>query len=257
PQDDPDHLTPQLSEIIPSDPQQPYDMLAVISEIVDEGEFLEIQPAFARNVIVGFAHLHGHPVGLIANQPAVLAGVLDIDGADKAARFIRFCDCFHIPLITLVDTPGFLPGVAQEHGGIIRHGAKMIYAYAEASVPKISLILRKAYGGAYIVMSSKHLDGDLNFAWMNAEIAVMGPEGAVEIIFRKEIKGHEEPVRRKQELTAEYRQNFANPYIAAARGYIDDIITPEETRSTLVAALEALQDKRQSLPARKHGNIPL
>lgn len=257
PQDNPDRLTPQLSEIIPSDPQQPYDMLAVISEIVDEGEFLEIQPAFARNVIVGFAHLHGRPVGLVANQPAVLAGVLDIDGADKAARFIRFCDCFHIPLITLVDTPGFLPGVAQEHGGIIRHGAKMIYAYAEASVPKISLILRKAYGGAYIVMSSKHLDGDLNFAWMNAEIAVMGPEGAVEIIFRKEIKSHDDPAQRKQELTAEYRQNFANPYIAAARGYIDDIITPEETRSTLVAALEALQDKRQSLPARKHGNIPL
>jgi acetyl-CoA carboxylase carboxyltransferase component len=257
PQDDPDRLTPQLTELVPSDPQQPYDMLAVIHEVVDEGEFLEIQPAFARNIIVGFAHLHGRPVGMIANQPAVLAGVLDIDGADKAARFIRFCDCFHIPLVTLVDTPGFLPGVAQEHGGIIRHGAKMIYAYAEASVPKISLILRKAYGGAYIVMSSKHLEGDLNYAWMNAEIAVMGPEGAVEIIFRKEIKSHDDPVRRKQELTAEYRQNFANPYIAAARGYIDDIITPEETRRTLVAALEALQDKRQSLPARKHGNIPL
>ena len=257
PHDDPARKTPRLLEIIPDNPQQPYDILEVIHELADDGEFFELQPAFARNVVIGFARFDGRPTGIIANQPAILAGVLDIDAADKAARFIRFCDAFHIPLITLVDTPGFLPGTAQEHGGIIRHGAKMIFAYAEATVPKISIILRKAYGGAYIVMSSKHLDSDLNFAFPRAEIAVMGPEGAVEIVFRKDLKNAENPTQRKAELTAEYRENFANPYIAAARGYLDDIIQPEDTRSMIIASLEALQEKRQAVPSRKHGNIPL
>lgn len=257
PHDDPARKTPRLLEIIPDNPQQPYDILEVIHELADDGEFFELQPAFARNVVIGFARFDGRPTGIIANQPAILAGVLDIDAADKAARFIRFCDAFHIPLVTLVDTPGFLPGTAQEHGGIIRHGAKMIFAYAEATVAKISIILRKAYGGAYIVMSSKHLDSDLNFALPRAEIAVMGPEGAVEIVFRKDLKNAENPTQLKAELTAEYRENFANPYIAAARGYLDDIIQPDDARAMIIASLEALQEKRQAVPSRKHGNIPL
>lgn len=246
-----------LRDLIPNDPQRPYDMHAIIEQIVDDGEFLEIQPEYARNLLIGFARLDGHPVGIVANQPDYLAGVLDINASDKGARFIRFCDAFHIPLVTLVDTPGFLPGTDQEHGGIIRHGAKLIYAYAEATVPKTAIILRKAYGGAYIVMSSKHLQSDLNFAWPNAEIAVMGPEGAVNIVFRKELSAAANPEARRAELIAQYRNELANPYIAASRGYLDDVIQPEESRVALIRGLESLRNKRQPTPPRKHGNIPL
>jgi acetyl-CoA carboxylase carboxyltransferase component len=246
-----------LDQVIPTDPQQPYDIHAVIESIVDEGEFLEVQPNYAQNIIVGFARLNGYPVGIIANQPDYLAGVLDINASDKGGRFIRFCDAFHIPLVTLVDTPGFLPGSEQEHNGIIRHGAKMIYAYAEATVPKVAIILRKAYGGAYIVMSSKHLGCDYNLAWPQAEIAVMGPDGAVKIIFRKEINAANDPVAAATERTYQYRQEFANPYLAASRGYLDDVIAPAESRLRLIAALESLHEKRQNTPTRKHGNIPL
>ncbi len=257
PVDDAHRATDALDEIVPRDPQKPYDMRGVIQEIVDDGEFLEIQENYAQNIVIGLARMDGHPVGIVANQPLVLAGVLDINSSDKGARFIRFCDAFHIPLLTLVDTPGFLPGVDQEHNGVIRHGAKMIYAYAEATVPKVSVILRKAYGGAYIVMSSKHLGGDLNFAWPNAEVAVMGPDGAVNIIYRKELAAAENPAGLRTELTDQYRSEMANPYIAASNGYLDDVIHPAETRARLVDALESLSDKRQKTPARKHGNIPL
>ncbi len=257
PGDDPKRLVLELAEIVPQDPEHPYDVRAVIETLMDDGEFLEVQPEFARNIVVGFGRLDGHPVGVVANQPDYLAGVLDINASDKAARFIRFCDSFHVPLVTLVDTPGFLPGTEQEHNGIIRHGAKMIYAYAEATVPKVTLILRKAYGGAYIVMSSKHLKSDLNFAWPTAEIAVMGPEGAVSIVFRREIEAAEDKVAAKAERTRAYREELANPYIAASRGYLDDVIQPAESRVRLIAALESLRDKRQATPARKHGNIPL
>ncbi len=249
--------TPELGEIIPQEPNKPYDVHQVIGALCDEGDFLEIQPEFARNLVIGFARLNGSPIGVVANQPDFLAGVLDIDASDKAARFIRFCDAFHIPLVTLVDTPGFLPGVDQEHGGVIRHGAKMIYAYAEASVPKLSLILRKAYGGAYIVMSSKHLGGDVNLALPAAEIAVMGPEGAVQILHRKAIAAAEDPAAKTQELTRRYREQLANPYIAASRGYLDDVIAPAAARGRLIDALESVQAKRQPAPQRKHGNIPL
>jgi acetyl-CoA carboxylase carboxyltransferase component len=255
--DDPSRLTDNLASIVPQDPQSPYDVLDVISEIVDDGEFLEVQADYAMNLVVGFGRLDGHPVGIVANQADYLAGVLDIDASDKGARFIRFCDAFHIPLVTLVDTPGFLPGTEQEHDGIIRHGAKMIYAYAEATVPKVTIILRKAYGGAYIVMSSKHLRSDLNYAWPNAEIAVMGPEGAVSIVFRRDIEAAEDAVAAKAEKTKQYREELANPFIAASRGYLDDVIYPEESRTRLIAALESLREKRQPTPARKHGNIPL
>jgi acetyl-CoA carboxylase carboxyltransferase component len=255
--DDPLRLTPELEQIVPIDPQQPYDMHSVIEVIVDGGEFLEVQPDYAQNIVVGFARLAGYTVGFVANQPGFLAGVLDINASDKGARFIRFCDAFHIPLVTLVDTPGFLPGSEQEHDGIIRHGAKMIYAYSEATVPKVAIILRKAYGGAYIVMSSKHLKCDYNLAWPQAEIAVMGPEGAVKIVFRKEINASDNPAAVALERTRQYREEFANPYLAASRGYIDDVIIPGESRKCLIAALESLHDKRQSTPARKHGNIPL
>jgi acetyl-CoA carboxylase carboxyltransferase component len=255
--DDPGRATPELAGIVPEDPQMPYDVHKVIETIVDEGEFLEVQPEYAPNIVVGFARLNGNPVGMVANQADHLAGVLDIDSSDKGARFIRFCDAYHIPLVTLVDTPGFLPGIEQEYGGGIRHGAKMIYAYAEASVPKVSVILRKAYGGAYIVMSSKHLQGDVNLAWPKAEIAVMGPEGAVSIIFRKEIEAADDKAAGKAELTRTYREEFANPFIAASRGYVDDVIEPAETRARLIQALEALRDKRQPASTRKHGNIPL
>ncbi len=255
--DDPLRMVSGLADVVPADPQKPYDVHAVIEQLVDQGEFLEIQPEYARNLVVGFAHLDGQAVGIVANQPDFLAGVLDINASDKGARFIRFCDAFHFPLITLVDTPGFLPGSDQEHGGIIRHGAKMIYAYAEATVPKLAIILRKAYGGAYIVMSSKHLQSDLNFAWPNAEIAVMGPEGAVNIVFRKELAGSQEPEQKRAELIAQYRSELANPYIAASRGYLDDVIHPEESRAKLIAGLESLRNKRQPTPPRKHGNIPL
>jgi acetyl-CoA carboxylase carboxyltransferase component len=255
--DDAARLTPELDSIVPTDPQSSYDTRSVIEALMDEGEFLEVQSDYARNLVVGFGRLDGHPVGVVANQPDYLAGVLDINAADKGARFIRFCDAFHIPLVTLVDTPGFLPGTEQEHNGIIRHGAKMIYAYSEATVPKVTIILRKAYGGAYIVMSSKHLRSDLNFAWPNAEIAVMGPEGAVSIVFRKDIESAPDPVAAKAEKTLQYRQELANPYIAASRGYLDDVIHPQESRMRLIAALESLREKRQAVPARKHGNIPL
>lgn len=255
--DDPRRLIPEMEQIVPSDPQSAYDVRSVIEAIMDDGEFLEVQPDYARNLVVGFARLDGHPVGVVANQPEFLAGVLDINASDKGARFIRFCDAFHIPLVTLVDTPGFLPGTEQEHNGIIRHGAKMIYAYSEATVPKVTIILRKAYGGAYIVMSSKHLRADLNFAWPNAEIAVMGPDGAVSIVFRREIEASPDPAAAKAEKTLQYRQELANPYIAASHGYLDDVIHPAESRLRLIAALESLREKRQPTPPRKHGNIPL
>jgi acetyl-CoA carboxylase carboxyltransferase component len=255
--DDPQRLTPELEQIVPIDPQQPYDMHSVIEVLVDGGEFLEVQPDYAQNLVVGFARLAGYSIGFVANQPGFLAGVLDINASDKGARFIRFCDAFHIPLVTLVDTPGFLPGSEQEHEGIIRHGAKMIYAYSEATVPKVAIILRKAYGGAYIVMSSKHLKCDYNLAWPQAEIAVMGPEGAVKIVFRKEINASDNPAAAILERTRQYREEFSNPYLAASRGYLDDVIVPGESRKRLIAALESLHEKRQSTPARKHGNIPL
>jgi len=249
--------TPELADLIPADAQHPYDVHGIIETLVDDGEFLEVHAGYAANLVVGFARLDGHAVGLVANQPLTLAGVLDIDASDKGARFIRFCDAFHIPLVTLVDTPGFLPGIDQEHGGIIRHGAKMIYAYAEATVPKVALIMRKAYGGAYIVMSSRHLGGDVNLAWPTAEIAVMGPESAVNVIYRKEMAAADDPAARHAALTHRYREELATPFVAAARGYLDDIITPTETRTRLIVALETLRDKRQATPKRKHGNIPL
>ncbi len=255
--DDPLRTETQLDTIVPDNPNKPYDMKEVIGMVVDNGEFFEIHEQYAMNVVVGFARLGGHSVGVVANQPAVLAGVLDIDASEKAARFIRFCDCFNLPLITFEDVPGFLPGVKQEHGGIIRSGAKLLYAYCEATVPKLTVITRKAYGGAYDVMSSKHIRGDLNLAWPTAEIAVMGPEGAVNIIFRKELAQAEDPAARKAELVAEYREKFANPYVAASRGYIDDVIEPHETRARLINGLEMLHNKRDSNPQKKHGNIPL
>jgi acetyl-CoA carboxylase carboxyltransferase component len=224
---------------------------------VDGKEFLQVQSSYATNIVVGFARLNGRTVGVIANQPEVLAGVIDINASDKSARFIRFCDAFHIPLLTLVDTPGFMPGAELENGGIIRHGAKMIYAYAEATVPKVALILRKAYGGAYIVMSSKHLGGDINFALPHAEIAVMGPEGAVNVVFRKEIESAGAPEQKRAQLAQLYREELASPLVAAARGYLDDILEPEECRARLITAFETLVSKRQAVPARKHGNIPL
>ncbi len=255
--DDPLRSEPALDSIVPENPNKPYDMRAVIRMVVDESDFLEIQAAYAPNIVVGFARLGGHSVGIVANQPAHLAGVLDIDAADKAGRFVRFCDCFNLPLITLVDVPGFLPGTMQEHGGIIRHGAKLLYAFCEATVPKITLITRKAYGGAYDVMSSKHIRADVNLAWPTAEIAVMGPEGAVNIIFRNELAQAADPEAREAELAQEYRQTFANPYVAAGRGYVDDVIEPHETRTRLINALEMLSNKRDANPAKKHGNIPL
>lgn len=257
PVDDPLRMEEALDEIIPDDPQKPYDMREVIRLVVDDGIFFEIQEYFAPNIVIGFARLGGHSVGVVANQPAVLAGVLDIKSSEKAARFVRFCDAFNIPLVTFVDVPGFLPGVSQEHGGIIRSGAKLLYAYCEATVPKLTVVTRKAYGGAYDVMSSKHIRGDVNFAWPSAEIAVMGPEGAVNIIFRKEIAKAEDPEKRREELVREYREKFANPYIAAERGYIDDVIEPHETRPRLINALEMLANKRDTNPPKKHGCIPL
>jgi propionyl-CoA carboxylase beta chain len=246
-----------LDTIVPDDPSKPYDMREVIRLVVDDGVFFEIHENYAPNIVVGFARLGGHSVGIVANQPEILAGVLDINCSVKAGRFVRFCDAYNIPIITLVDVPGFLPGTSQEHGGIIRHGAKLLYAYCEATVPKITVITRKAYGGAYDVMSSKHIRGDLNLAWPSAELAVMGPEGAVNIIFRKEIAEAKDPEKRKAELVAEYREKFAHPYIAASRGYIDDIIEPRYTRPRLINALEMLSNKRDANPAKKHGNIPL
>lgn len=255
--DPPDRMAAELDELVPEAPDRAYDMRHVIRLIVDNGELLEVHESFAPNLLVGFARLGGVSVGVIAQQPEALAGVLDIDASDKGARFIRFCDCFNIPLVTLTDTPGFLPGVAQEHGGIIRHGAKMIFAYAEATVPKLAVVTRKAYGGAYIVMSSKHLRGDLNLAWPTAEIAVMGPEGAVNVIHRRALAEAEDPAAVRVAKISEYRQRFANPYVAARRGYLDAVIMPRETRSRLIAALAAMRGKRTALPSKKHSNIPL
>jgi acetyl-CoA carboxylase carboxyltransferase component len=246
-----------LDAVIPDSPQQAYDMHEVIGGVVDGGSFTEVHAHFARNIICGFARVEGRSVGIVAQQPEVLAGVLDIDSSDKAARFVRFCDCFNIPLVTLVDVPGFLPGVDQEHRGIIRHGAKLLYAYCEATVPKVTVITRKAYGGAYDVMSSKHVRGDLNFAWPTAEIAVMGVEGAVNIIFRDRLASAEDPDAERARLVAEYEERLANPYLAAERGYVDEVIQPSETRARVAGALALLENKRQAVPAKKHGNIPL
>jgi acetyl-CoA carboxylase carboxyltransferase component len=255
--DDPLRMDGRLDHIIPDDPGKPYDMKEVIRMVVDDGQFFEIHEQFAPNIVVGFSRLGGHSVGIVANQPAVLAGVLDIKASEKAARFVRFCDAFNIPIVTFVDVPGFMPGTDQEHGGIIRAGAKLLYAYCEVTVPKLTVTTRKSYGGAYCVMSSKHIRGDLNLAWPSAEIAVMGSEGAVNIIFRKEISQAEDPLARKAELVEDYRRKFANPYIAASRGYIDDVIEPKETRPRLINGLEMLANKRDSNPPRKHGCIPL
>ena len=257
PTDDPLRMSEALDSLIPDDPSEPYDIKDVINLIVDDGNFFEIHENYAQNIVVGFSRLGGHSIGIIANQPAVLAGVLDINSSDKAARFVRFCDSFNIPILTFVDVPGFLPGTGQEHGGIIRHGAKLLFAYCEATVPKLTVVTRKAYGGAYDVMSSKHIRGDVNLAWPTAEIAVMGPEGAVNFIFRKELAEAEDIEKRRAELVAEYREKFANPYIAASRGFIDDVIAPRETRPRLVNALEMVANKRDVNPAKKHGNIPL
>jgi acetyl-CoA carboxylase carboxyltransferase component len=255
--DDPLRTEDALNTIIPDDANKPYDMREVIRMVVDKGEFMEVQEGYAGNILIGFARLGGHTVGIVANQPDVLAGVLDIKSSEKAGRFIRFCDAFNIAVVTFVDTPGYLPGTDQEHHGVIRRGAKLLYAYCEATVPKLTVITRKAYGGAYLVMSSKHIRGDLNLAWPSAEIAVMGPDGAVGKVFSKELKSARNPDAKKKELIEEYREKFANPYVAAERGYIDDVIEPKETRPRLINALEMLSNKRDSNPAKKHGNIPL
>jgi acetyl-CoA carboxylase carboxyltransferase component len=252
-----DRLDEELQEIVPDNPNKPYDMKDIIRRVVDDGHFFEVHEHWAQNVVVGFARFGGFSAGVVANQPMALAGALDINASNKAARFVRFCDAFNVPLVTFVDVPGYLPGVAQEHGGIIRNGAKLIWAFAEATVPKVTVITRKAYGGAYIVMSSKHLRGDVSYAWPTAEIAVMGPEGAVNVVFRKEVAEADDPEARRQELVEEYREKFANPYVAAARGYIDDVIEPAETRPRIVEALKMLQNKRDTNPPKKHGNIPL
>jgi propionyl-CoA carboxylase beta chain len=246
-----------LDSIVPAAPNQPYDMLDLVHAIVDGGEFLEVHRHFAKNILVGFARLAGRPVGIVANQPAVLAGTLDIDASIKGARFVRFCDAFNIPLVTFEDVPGFLPGTRQEYGGIIRHGAKLLFAFAEATVPKVTVITRKAYGGAYCVMSSKHIRTDVNFAWPSAEIAVMGPEGAVNILYKREIDAAADPEALRAQRVAEFREKFANPYVAASRGFVDEVIRPRQTRAKLVAALAALETKRDRNPPKKHGNIPL
>ena len=247
----------KLRTIVPDNPNKPYDIKDIITAVVDDRRFFEVQPDFARNLVVGFGRLGGRSVGIIANQPAFLAGVLDIDASRKGGRFVRFCDCFNIPIVTFVDVPGFLPGTAQEYGGIIVHGAKLLYAFCEATVPKVTVITRKAYGGAYDVMSSKHIRGDVNFAYPTAEIAVMGPDGAVSIVFRNELDAASDPVREKERLVAEYRRTFATPFKAAELGYIDEIIMPEDTRPKLIRALDSLENKRDKNPPKKHGNIPL
>jgi propionyl-CoA carboxylase beta chain len=246
-----------FAALMPDNPRAPYDVTEVIRRLVDGGDFMQVHELFAQNIVVGFGRVAGRTVGVVANQPAVKAGNLDIDASDKAARFVRFCDCFNIPLVTLVDVPGFMPGTEQEYGGIIRHGAKLLYAYAEATVPKVSVVLRKAYGGAYIVMSSKHLRGDVNLAWPTAEVAVMGPEGAVNVIRRREIAEAAEPEKKRSDLVDEYKRMYANPYVPANRGYIDDVIDPAETRNAVLSALRMLEHKVDTLPPKKHGNIPL
>ncbi len=255
--DDPQRLCPALGEILPDTSNMPYDMKSVISEVVDNGDFLEYHAAWAKSIVCGFARMDGHPVGIVANQPMVLAGVLDIESASKAARFVRTCDAFNIPLLTFVDVPGFLPGVDQEYGGIIRHGAKLLYAYCETTVPRISIVTSKAYGGAYVVMDSKGIGSDLSLAWPSAELAVMGPEGATDIVHRREIQSAADPESRRTELIDDYKERFANPWIAAERGYVDDVIDPAETRIKIIAGLDMLRSKREELPQRKHGNVPL
>jgi acetyl-CoA carboxylase carboxyltransferase component len=255
--DPPDRADEALDSLVPDNPNKPYNIKDVIRRVVDDGDFFEVQEHWAQNIVIGFARLGGFSVGIVAQQPMILAGVLDIDSSTKAARFVRFCDCFNIPIVTFVDVPGFLPGVNQEYGGIIRNGAKLLYAYCEATVPKVTIITRKAYGGAYDVMSSKHIRGDISYAWPSSEIAVMGPEGAVNIIFRKQITEAQDAESERELLVQEYRDTFANPYVAAARGYIDDVIEPRETRPRLIEALQMLQNKRDTNPPKKHGNIPL
>ena len=255
--DDPERRDEGLPHVIPDNANQPYDMLQIVRRVVDEGDFMEVHEQYARNIVVGFASMDGRPVGIVANQPDRLAGVLDINASVKAARFVRFCDAFNIPLVTFIDVPGFMPGTSQEYGGIIRHGAKLIYAYAEATVPKISVLTRKAYGGAYIVMSSKNLKGDVNYAWPTGEVAVMGAEGAISIIYRRELKESEEQEELRAKLVAEYQERLMNPYIAAGRGIIDDVIDPADTRPKVIRALEMLANKRETLPPKKHGSIPL
>ncbi len=257
PGDDPQRADVELDTLVPEDPQKPYDVKLVIQRIVDRGDFFEVHERFARNIVVGFARLDGRVIGVVANQPAALAGCLDIDASRKGARFVRFCDAFNIPLVTFEDVPGFLPGTVQEFGGIIDHGAKLLYAFCEATVPKLTVILRKAYGGAYDVMASKHIRADLNLAWPTAEIAVMGPKGAVEIIYKREIQKAKDPGEEQRKFEADYKARFANPYSAAERGYVDDVILPRMTRSKLIQALKLLSNKREELPRRKHGNIPL
>jgi propionyl-CoA carboxylase beta chain len=252
-----DRRDPGLAALVPESPDQPYDMKEVVTRIVDDGDFFEVHQHFAPNLIVGFARLGGRPVGIVGNQPRVLAGVLDIDSSVKGARFVRFCDAFNIPLVTFEDVPGFLPGTRQEWGGIIRHGAKLLYAYCEATVPKLTVVTRKAYGGAYDVMSSKHIRGDYNLAWPSAEMAVMGADGAVNILYRDELAKAKDAAAERKRLIAEYNDKFASPWIAAELGYLDDVIEPQETRPRLIAALEMLRNKRQSLPFKKHGNPPL
>jgi len=255
--DSPSRMDERLNRIVPVDPSEPYVMHQVIETVVDKGSFLEIQAGWAHNAIVGLARIGGHAVGIVAQEPAVMAGVIDIDASDKMTRFVRMCDCFNVPLVTFVDSPGFLPGIAQEHSGIIRHGAKLLYAYSEATVPKICVITRKAYGGAYVVMSSKYLGTDVTYAWPSAEIAVLGAEGAVNILFKKQIDAASDPIEERKKLANEYREKFNNPYKAASSGYVDDIIEPRETRAKVIAALSALRDKYAPAPPRKHGNIPV
>jgi propionyl-CoA carboxylase beta chain len=257
PEDDLLRMDESLNSIVPLDPSEPYIMHQVIEKIVDQGSFFEFQPSWARNAIIGFARIGGHSVGIVGQEPAIMAGVIDIDAADKMTRFVRMCDCFNIPLVTFVDSPGFLPGIAQEHSGIIRHGAKLLYAYSEATVPKICIITRKAYGGAYVVMSSKYLGTDVTYAWPSAEIAVLGAEGAANILFKKQIDSAEDPAAERKKLADEYRAKFNNPYYAASTGYVDDIIEPRESRPKIIAALSALRDKYAPAPPRKHGNIPV
>ena len=256
-EDDPDRMDVDLAGVVPRESKKPYDIRDVITRVVDRGSWFEVQESWAANIVVGFARLDGYAVGVVGNQPKILAGTLDINSSIKAARFVRTCDCFNVPLLTFVDVPGFLPGTAQEYGGIIRNGAKLLFAFSEATVPKVTVITRKAYGGAYDVMCSKHIRGDFNFAWPTAEIAVMGPEGAVPIIFKKEIEEAKDPEKREQELVAEYRERFANPYIAARMGYLDDVIEPPETRPRVIKAFAVLRTKKETRPSKKHGNIPL
>lgn len=255
--DDPERLCPELIELLPASPNQPYDMKKVIEVVVDDGEFFEYSANWGKNLVCGFARIDGRPVGIVGNQPAVLAGVLDIEASEKGGRFVRTCDSFNIPLVTFVDVPGFLPGTDQEYGGIIRHGAKLLYAYCEATVPRIQIITRKAYGGAYVVMNSKSIGADLAFAWPSAELAVMGAQGAVEILYRRDLKEADDPVSRRSELIDDYSEKYCNPYSAAERGYVDDVINPQDTRRYLVKGLALLSSKREELPKRKHGNIPL